>query len=89
MASSLFIFCFYCKKLSILKDRVEELKKEIEMAEKDLADVCQDLNDHKLHVAVELGKIYTKLAKIETLMYLSAGTTTAGVIGQIISAIKH
>jgi len=88
IVSSLYIFCYYCRKLSILKNRIFELKKEIEMAEKDLADVNQDVNDLKVHVAVELGKIYAKLAKIEMWIFLSGGTSFLGVVAQIIMAIK-
>lgn len=59
------------------------------MAEKDLADINQDVNDLKIQNAIEFGKIYTELGKIKTWMYFSAGTSSVGVVAQIIDALKN
>lgn len=61
IASSLFIFCYYCKKLSVLKNRVLELQIEIEMAEKDIWASIDKLREDITAIKVQIAKLETKM----------------------------
>lgn len=61
IASSLFIFCYYCKKLSVLKNRVLELQLEIDMAEKDIWASIDKLREDITAIKVQIAKLETKM----------------------------
>lgn len=74
IASSIFIYYYYCIRLNALKDRLIELKKEIEMAEKDIWDRLHEISKEIAAIQVQIGKLEVKMWAVTTLaVFISNG----------------
>ncbi len=81
IANSLFIFYYYCRKLSALKQRILELKKEIDMAEKDIWDRLHEISKEISAIQVQIGKLEVKMWAVTTMaVFLSNGLFQIGLM---------
>jgi hypothetical protein len=61
LIGSLYMGYYYCVRLQPLKQRIIDLQKEINMAEKDLWDRIIKINDEITSIKVQIAKLETKM----------------------------
>ena len=61
ITSYLFTYYYYCEKLSVLKNRINQLQNDLDMAEKDIWDRLNKLSDEITAIKIQIAKLETKM----------------------------